>query len=350
MSNQMSKHNYFGWPSIVGMKDGKIIAGASGFRLDHVCPFGKAVIAYSFDSGKSFTQPVPVIDTVLDDRDVGLCAFGENGLIVTSFNNTRRMQRRHNEDNEPRMKSYISTYLDTVSDAEENAAIGSTFRVSFDGGVTFGSIYKSPVSSPHGPVETSDGEIIWVGYVFNTAEPGESFYEHLEAYRLDVNNGKSEFIGRIPDIVENGVRITPSEPYMIELPDGKYLCHIRSEENFSTYQTVSSDKGKTWSVPEKLLSDFGGAPCHILRHSSGILCSLYGYRQAPYEIRAMFSADNGKNWDTDHTLYVNGVSDDIGYPCSVELSDGSIFTVFYAKESEESSPCVIYAVCWKISE
>ena len=156
------------------------------------------------------------------------------------------------------------------------------------------------------------------------------------------------YISTIPDIYENNVRITPSEPYMIELDDGTLLCHIRTEENFSSYQSISSDKGKTWSVPKRLLADFGGAPCHIIKHSSGVLCSLYGYRQPPYEIRAMFSTDNGKTWDTDHTLYVNGISDDIGYPCTVELDDGSLLTVFYAKENDEASPCVIMMQKWKI--
>ena len=61
---------------------------ASGFRLRHLCPFGKAVIAYSEDAGETYTQPAPVIDTVLDDRDSGIVPFGEKQVIVTSFNNT----------------------------------------------------------------------------------------------------------------------------------------------------------------------------------------------------------------------------------------------------------------------
>lgn len=346
ISNAFSKHNYFGWPSLVRLSDGTLVASASGFRLEHVCPFGKGVIAFSRDDGKTFSYPVPVIDTVLDDRDVGLCTFGQNGLIVTSFNNTRKMQRGYNEDNEPDVKNYINAYLDTISDEEENEAIGTTFRISRNNGLTFGKIYKSPVTSPHGPVELKDGSILWVGYVFNTEDRDADFVEHLEAYKLDPDNGNLTYIGTIPEINENGKHITPSEPYTVELSDGTLLCHIRSEENFSTYQSVSYDGGVTWSVPHRLLPDSGGAPCHILRHSSGVLCSLYGYRQAPYEIRAMFSADNGNNWDTENTIYVNGVSDDLGYPCSVELSDGSIYTVFYAKEAEKS-PCTIYGIRWK---
>lgn len=347
MSNPHSKHNYFGWPSVVRMADGKIIAGASGFRLDHVCPFGKGVIAYSYDNAESFTSPVTVIDTVLDDRDVGLCTFGEKGLIVTSFNNKREMQRLHARGQEKNRKAYIHSYLDTISDEEENEAIGSNFRISCNGGVTFGKIYKSPVTSPHGPIELSDGTVLWVGSNFCNDNNIEDFYEYVAAYKVNTKSGETEYVGRIPDIVDNGVLLKACEPYAVELFDGTLLCHIRTEQNFTTYQSDSKDKGKTWSVPERLMPDFGGAPCHIIRHSSGVICSLYGYRKAPYEIRAMLSCDNGKTWDKDHTIYVNGISGDMGYPCTVELSDNTMFTVFYAKE-KEGSPCVIMGQKWKI--
>ena len=88
MSNPESRHNYFGWPSIARLQNGKIAVVASGFRLRHICPFGKTVISYSEDDGETYTAPAPVIDTVLDDRDGGIVPFGEKGVIVTSFNNS----------------------------------------------------------------------------------------------------------------------------------------------------------------------------------------------------------------------------------------------------------------------
>ena len=39
----------FNWPSVARLPDGRIAAVCSGFRLGHVCPFGKAVICYSSD-------------------------------------------------------------------------------------------------------------------------------------------------------------------------------------------------------------------------------------------------------------------------------------------------------------
>ena len=77
MNNPYSLHNYFGWPTVARLQNGKLAVVASGFRLEHVCPFGKAVISYSEDEGEHYTAPAPVIDTVLDDRDGGILAFGE---------------------------------------------------------------------------------------------------------------------------------------------------------------------------------------------------------------------------------------------------------------------------------
>ena len=77
MDNPDSLHNYFAWPSVVRLQNGKIAAVASGYRLEHLCSFGKACISYSEDEGESFTRPAPVIDTPLDVRDAGIMTFGE---------------------------------------------------------------------------------------------------------------------------------------------------------------------------------------------------------------------------------------------------------------------------------
>ena len=84
MSNDTSIFNYFGWPTVARLKNGKLAVVASGFRLAHVCPFGKCVISFSEDEGKSWTFPTPVIDTLLDDRDGGITPFGESSFFISS--------------------------------------------------------------------------------------------------------------------------------------------------------------------------------------------------------------------------------------------------------------------------
>ena len=81
--NADSPFFYFGWPTVTRLPDGTLAMAASGFRLEHVCPFGKGVIAYSKDEGESWTHPAVVIDTPLDDRDCGLTCFGEGKVILS---------------------------------------------------------------------------------------------------------------------------------------------------------------------------------------------------------------------------------------------------------------------------
>lgn len=358
MSNPTGKHNYFAWPTAARLKNGKLAVVASGFRIRHICPFGKAVIAFSEDEGEHYTLPAPVIDTPLDDRDGGVLSFGENGVIVTSFNNTLAFQRKMAETSHT--KAYRLVYLDTVTQEEEDDYLGSTFRVSFDGGITFGKIHKSPVTSPHGPLERKNGEIVWVGRSFLCKSSVEK-EDRICAYRLDPHSGNMTYLGCIEGVALQGEKQVSCEPHAIELADGTLLCHIRVQsprndwmELFTTYQSTSRDGGVTWSKPEPLLSALGGAPAHILRHSSGVLISVYGFRGSPYGvkpfgIKAMLSRDNGRTWETDHVIYTNEASADLGYPSTVELSDGSLATVFYAK-GIEGNTAVIMQQNWKLEE
>lgn len=335
MSNKNSKHNYFAWPTVTKLKDGTIAVGASGFRFFHICPFGKAVISFSRDGGKTYSLPAPVIDTPLDDRDAGICPFGESGVIFTSFNNTADMQRENSDGN-----AYVDAYINSITKEDEEKYLGSTFRISRDNGITFGEIMHSPISCPHGPTELRDGTVLWAGTDFYDVTGG------IQIRKLNTENGRTELIGRIN---LNNEDVYLNEPHLLELPDGTLICHIRAEndEKFTTYQSISDDKGKTWTYPERLLDETGGAPPHLFMHSSGLLISTYGRRKMPYGIMAMISNDMGKTWKTDIRLYENTITDDIGYPSTIEMEDGSLLTVFYASEFKDEH-CEIMQVKWRI--
>lgn len=346
MENPNEKHNYFGWPTVARLKDGTIIAGASGYRIAHICPFGKGVVSYSYDNGKTYTKPTAVFDTPLDDRDVGFCTFGENGLIATSFNNTRKLQKDHLTFNgrSAEDQEYIKAHLTTITDEDENTYLGSLFRISYDNGKTFGDIYKSPVTSPHGPIETGDGSILWVGNTFGT--------EDIEAHKINLD-GTTEFVGKIENVTRNGEPVKFYEPYAFCLENGRIITHIRAEQKdlFSIYQSVSDDNGKTWSIPTLIMTQKGGAPAHIMKHSSGVLICSYSYRgcapdwdKPPYGIHLAFSKNNGETWDYGYEIFKNDMMD-LGYPSTIELDDGSLLTVFYA-HPDKNSPAVIYQQKW----
>ena len=349
IQNPDSKHNFFSWPTATRLQNGKIAVVASGFRLSHVCPFGKTIISYSEDEGETYSLPAPVIDTPLDDRDGGILAFGDKNVIVTSFNNSKDFQKKRVYSEEDNI-TYRSAYLDLVSDEDEKKYLGSLFRISNDCGVSFGKIYKSPVSSPHGPMVLKDGTVLWVGKVFDPNERKTPIKGKacVEVHKINLD-GTTQYVGEIENASDDGGELLSCEPYAIELDDGTIICHIRAqrtkeEENFNfrvtdftIYQSESKDGGKTWSKPHRLLSKLGGAPSHLIKHSSGVLIAAYGYREKPYGIRVMFSYDNGKTWDIDNILYESEISSDLGYPTTVELKDGSMITVFYARGKDDES-------------
>ena len=90
-----------------------------------------------------------------------------------------------------------------------------------------------------------------------------------------------------------------------------------------------------------------GSPPHLLRHSSGAVVVTYGYRQAPFGQRARVSLDDGRTWGEELTLRDDGVSGDLGYPSSVELSDGSILTVYY-QALPGGGNCALLGTVWEL--
>ena len=347
-------HAYFAWPSVARLQDGRLAMVASGFRNQHICPFGKVVMCVSDDEGKTWTRPMIVMDTPLDDRDAGILPFGENSVLITSFNNRIEWQRGVNHKdletakrwgNQRSQSPYVEGYLDIV-DAEkaEEQFLGSTFIMSHDGGKTFGEVKRVPVSAPHGPTLMRDGSVLYVGRACTPLAEKEG--DGIEAYKI-YPDGSFEKLGEIENVSEG---LYSCEPHAIVLESGKIIVHIRVQNMgyFTIFQSESYDDGKTFTKPHQLLGKRGGAPAHLLQLKDGTLVSSYGYRTAPFGIKFMFSQDEGETWDVGHDIHVleDEENSDLGYPASVELQNGDILTVYYTRENM-SSPSVIMQTIWK---
>jgi len=375
--NRTGIHNYFGWPSVAKGKDGTLIMVSSGFRARHVCPFGKVSACLSFDEGKKWTKPAILIDTPLDDRDAGVAVSGER-VMVTSFNNTAQQQINWSRvspssqffpgEERPQLYSkkdlhgctreYILEYLKSVDvENAEKDFLGSTYIISEDGGITYGDIKRIPVTAPHGPCVGNDGRFIFVGTKFGEKSDGE---HDILCYR-EGEDGEFHYAGSIENIedIDGKYPVEGCEPHALCLPDGKIIVHIRVHNKddgrrehtsiFTLYQSESFDGGKTFTKPHPINDDTSlGAPAHLLRLSSGKIVSTFGFRSEPYGVKAIVSNDNGESWRNPFMLYDNkSIALDIGYPSSVELSDGRILTVFYARP-EKGAPSEIMQVIWEI--
>ena len=61
--NPESPFCYFGWPTVKRLPDGTLMTVCSGFRLKHVCAFGKVIATYSRNEGVTWSAPAILIDT-----------------------------------------------------------------------------------------------------------------------------------------------------------------------------------------------------------------------------------------------------------------------------------------------
>lgn len=359
---------YAAWPTVAKTKDGTLLAAFSAFRVRHICPFGKTAICKSTDDGETWSAPMPVIDTELDDRDGGLCIFGDN-VLLTSFNNTVDFQTKCIKTDTEDKKDLLSLAHNACLNKDEaEKLLGSTYKISHDGGNTFGELGILPITSPHGPCPLQDGRLFYVGRAFSSPESNMGMHYHQPNvhkkfgdcdalidgiyYAFSENGGKTWTkpveLGGLETIWAEGRFCC--EPHAIQLKSGRILVHIRVEkwgQLFAIYQCYSDDNGKTFSAPKQVIEK--GSPPHLLQLSDGTVICSYGYRNEPFGQRARYSLDDGETWSDEMILRDDGPNADLGYPSTVELSDGSLLTVYYQWEKGNKNAGVYYTK-WKLEK
>lgn len=337
-----SQYGYFGWPSAAILGDGRVVVGCSGLRRHHVDPFGKTVLCVGTPKD-GFGECIVGHDSPLDDRDAGVVALGGNSLLVTWFTLDTRIFRDDLMKYSPAEFEVMDAAMRAFPE-DAKKYVGSWTMRSDDGGATFTSPARCPVSSPHGPIVMRDGRLIYLGKLFPEGMDRPfgivSCAESRDGLHWDV-------LGEVP-LPENVTNGQFHEPHVIELNDGALLCLIRyhyTNGDLGIYKSVSRDGGRTWSTPEDM--DTHGSPPHLLRHSSGAIVLTYSWRHTPYGQRARISRDDGATWSDEIILRDDGPDGDLGYPCSVELPGGDILTVYYQKRPGESL-CSILWTQWRI--
>jgi hypothetical protein len=152
------------------------------------------------------------------------------------------------------------------------------------------------------------------------------------------------WIGPEPDgfsIMPSSVRISPT----------RILTSIRREEGQEHWVDayVTDDDGANWKFLNRPAVSTGGSvgnPPSMIKLKDGRLAITYGYRSAPYGMRARISTDNGLSWGDEIMLRDDGGCWDLGYPRTVQRADGQVVTIYYFNESRDTER-YIAATIWK---
>jgi len=123
------------------------------------------------------------------------------------------------------------------------------------------------------------------------------------------------------------------------LPSGRLLTAIRRREGrelgeaerFFIELFASDDQGSSWRYLNEPVSHTGqgGNPPAMIRLQDGRLALTYGYRAAPFGLRARLSEDEGLTWGPELVLRQDGGNHDLGYPRTTQRPDGAIVTAYY---------------------
>jgi sialidase-1 len=327
--SQLNK-NYHGWPTLARRRNGELLVVCSGGRESHVCPFGRVELIRSRDDGHTWSWPRTVMDGPIDDRDAGMLETAKGSLLVTTFTSLayEPLLERSDDWARDRRARWQSAHQ-RVGPTDRNQALGVWLVRSTDGGVTWSGRYDSLVNSPHGPVQLSDGRLLYAGKDL-WREP------HRVGVCESLDDGLTwKWLAEIP-VRDGDDHREYHELHAVEVGD-RIVVHIRNhnqENERETLQTVSTDGGRSWSMPEAI--GVWGLPSHLLRLRDDRLLMSYGHRRPPLGNQARLSADQGRTWSDPLMISTDGPSGDLGYPSTVELADGSFLTVWY--EQPKSSP------------
>jgi hypothetical protein len=325
----LDAQHYHGWPTLARRRNGDLLVVVSGGREQHVCPFGRVDLYVSRDNGQTWSWPRTILDTDIDDRDAGILETATGALLVTTFTSLAYETRfkavlegRASDWDPARVRRWQAAHS-RVDAAGRQAELGQWMTRSTDGGRTWSTPYPTIVNSPHGPMQLRDGRLLYAGKELWTGQRRTGVAESLD-------DGQSwKWLSDIPvrqgDTAENY-----HELHAVECASGRLVAQVRNHNERNrdeTLQCESSDGGRTWTAPRPI--GVWGLPSHLLRLADGRLLMTYGYRRTPFGNQARVSADEGRTWSEPMTISADGAGEDLGYPSTSELEDGTLLTVWY---------------------
>lgn len=118
---------------------------------------------------------------------------------------------------------------------------------------------------------------------------------------------------------------------------GNWIDSYRSDDDGQSWQCLGPPVGPIGT---------GGNPPTLTALADGRIALTYGFRDAPYGIRARISHDEGRHWGEERILRDDGGCGDLGYPRTVLLPDGHLLSAYYYNDAPDGERYVA-ATRWK---
>ena len=326
---------YAAFPSIVRRPDGELLVAFRrapdrrrfGEPVSHVDANSQLVLVRSKDAGRTWTKEPRLIHAhpFGGSQDPCMVQLRDGTIVCTSY--AWAPLRAATFDKLPK----------PVAREQDFCFLGGYLVRSADGGNTWqGSITPPPCKgeAQHdlfgNPVpaynrgamcEGTDGNFYWV-VASNDAGSSRRTATHL---LVSADKGQT---WQYSAVVARDEKAGFNEASILQTPKGDLVAFLRTE-NFDDHTAIarSTDGGKTFKWQD---AGFKGHPHHAVRLPDDRVLLVYGYRHAPYGVRARVlnaeCTDAGSATET--VLRDDGGNGDLGYPWATALPDGKALVVY----------------------
>jgi hypothetical protein len=303
-----TRNTYF--PTAAMLKSGEIVVVYYD-SPDHVSPAGRISMVRSRDQGRTWSAPVVVVDGPSDERDPNIVETARGTWLVSYFESDAS-------------KSPTSQGVFVIRSTDEGktwsapAAVGTTLR----GAATSARI-----------VQMDNGDLLLPLY---GAIPGGA--DAVAAVIRSADDG----LTWPPDgeaTMASAAGVNFVEPALGYLGGGRLLAMIRTEgAERAAFETYSLDSGRTWSAATRTpliaqasdLLPVIDEQKTLLVHTWGDTSGRFGDSRPTVMQVIRFREFPTARWTGEpRVLHQGHCWSDEGYPSSVRLRDGRVFTVYY---------------------
>lgn len=340
---------YSSFPSIVRRPDGELLLA---FRrapdrrrfgspeATHSDPNSFLMLVRSKDSGKTWSKEPELIyaHPFGGSQDPCMVQLSDNSILCTSY--AWALQ----ETPQPppgKRRSWVT--------GSKFATLGGYILRSVDGGKS----WQPPIVAPHGKnddrldvfgnpkpafqrgamCEGTDGRLYWA---VQTHADSDKPSARTQSYLMISEDKGSTWKESCAIAVDPKAGFNETSLY--ETPKGDLVAFMRTEKlNDHLCIARSTDRGKSFQQWEDM--GFQGHPSYALRLPDKRVLLVYGYRHAPYGIRARVLNAECTDAATapEVILRDDGGSRDIGYPWATLISKKRALVVYYLHKEESDA-------------
>jgi hypothetical protein len=330
---------YCAFPSVIRRPDGELLVAFrraperrnfGDARETHTDPCSQLVLVRSADGGETWT-PTPQLLYAHPRgglQDPCMVQLDDHSILCTSYGWALIPQSAGQK-------------LKNPARAGEFVSLGGVLLRSDDGGRAWSEIplpsipaelhldpfnQPLPASNRGAMCQGKDGRLFWVAVA-------EDPRTKVIGTHLMISPDRGRTWSYSCPVATDG-KITFNETSIYETPKGDLVAFLRTEGlDDHTVVARSVDGGKSFQKWQD--AGFRGHPHYALRLPDNRVLLIYGYRHAPFGIRARVLDAECTNFATapEIVLRADGGSGDLGYPWATMLSDDRALVVYYFNQN-----------------